>query len=68
MRASCLHASEVQYRKQPVRAAAEPALQDVRVSAKLPLVGGNQLGTVLGARRGLEVEQFQLAVAANQEI
>ena len=66
MRASCLRASEVQYRKQPIRAAAEPTLQNVRVSAKLSLVGGNQLGSVLGARRDLEVEQFQLAVAANQ--
>ena len=35
-----------------------PALQDVRVRAKLPLVGGDQLGTVLGAWRGLEVEQL----------
>ena len=52
----------------PVRAAAVPALQDVRVSAKLPLVGGNQRRTVLGARRGLEVAQFQFAVAADQEI
>ena len=43
-----------------------PEIQDVRVSAKLPLVGGNQLGTVLGVRRGLEVEQ--LAGAADQEI
>ena len=66
MRASSLRGSEVQYRKQPVRAAAVPAIQGVRVSAKLPLVGCNQLGTVLGARRGLEVEQ--LAVAADQEI
>ena len=61
-----MRGSEVQYRNQRVRAAAVPAIQDLRVSAQLPLAGGNQLGTVLGARRGLEVEQ--LAVAADQEI
>ena len=66
MKASSFLRSPLQ--KKPVRAAAVPALQDVRISAKLPPVGGNQLGTVFGARRGLEVAQFQLAAIAQRAL
>ena len=44
-----------------------PPLQNMGVGAELALVGGDQLGAVLGARRGLEVQQLQLAVAMTAE-
>ena len=43
-------------------------LENMSVGAELALVGGDQLGAVLRARRGLEAQKLQLAVATDQQV
>src|SRR5437016_3299069 len=45
-----------------------PTFKDVRVGTELTLIGGDQLGAADGPWRGFEVEQFQLAIAAEQQV
>ena len=53
-------------KQQPVNPFAVTPLQDVGVGAELALVGVKQFGAIGRARRGLEIQQLQLAVATQQ--